>query len=102
MNKIEIIPTPFEEEFPEAAQELMALCQQRAKAKAKGKKLKPLVLDPTALTPPLEPEEFMYELSPSHFISQEKIEPFVRDTQKVGRNDLCPCGSSKKFKKCCG
>lgn len=21
--------------------------------------------------------------------------------QKVGRNDLCPCGSRKKFKKCC-
>lgn len=21
--------------------------------------------------------------------------------QKVGRNDLCPCGSGKKFKKCC-
>jgi len=20
----------------------------------------------------------------------------------VGRNDLCPCGSGKKFKKCCG
>ena len=24
------------------------------------------------------------------------------ETQKVGRNDLCPCGSGKKFKKCCG
>jgi hypothetical protein len=23
-------------------------------------------------------------------------------TNKVGRNDLCPCGSGKKFKKCCG
>jgi preprotein translocase subunit SecA len=22
--------------------------------------------------------------------------------QKIGRNDLCPCGSGKKFKKCCG
>lgn len=25
-----------------------------------------------------------------------------RDEPKVGRNDLCPCGSGKKFKKCCG
>ncbi|HZV55744.1 MAG TPA: UPF0149 family protein [Rhodocyclaceae bacterium] len=25
-----------------------------------------------------------------------------RDEAKVGRNDLCPCGSGKKFKKCCG
>lgn len=22
--------------------------------------------------------------------------------QKIGRNDLCPCGSGKKYKKCCG
>jgi uncharacterized protein len=22
--------------------------------------------------------------------------------QKAGRNDLCPCGSGKKFKRCCG
>ncbi|MBO5682279.1 MAG: SEC-C domain-containing protein, partial [Lentisphaeria bacterium] len=21
---------------------------------------------------------------------------------KIGRNDPCPCGSGKKFKKCCG
>ncbi|MCL2766118.1 MAG: preprotein translocase subunit SecA [Peptococcaceae bacterium] len=26
----------------------------------------------------------------------------VRREQKVGRNDMCPCGSGKKFKKCCG
>ncbi len=29
-------------------------------------------------------------------------EPFVRPEPKVGRNDPCPCGSGKKFKKCCG
>lgn len=29
------------------------------------------------------------------------IETFVRDTPKVGRNDPCPCGSGKKYKKCC-
>jgi len=26
----------------------------------------------------------------------------IRHTPKVGRNDPCPCGSQKKFKKCCG
>ena len=26
----------------------------------------------------------------------------VRKDKKVGRNDPCPCGSGKKFKKCCG
>ncbi|THB67055.1 MAG: preprotein translocase subunit SecA [Gammaproteobacteria bacterium] len=29
-------------------------------------------------------------------------QPFVREGQKVGRNDPCPCGSGKKFKQCCG
>ena len=28
-------------------------------------------------------------------------QPFVRET-KIGRNDPCPCGSGKKYKKCCG
>jgi preprotein translocase subunit SecA len=26
----------------------------------------------------------------------------VRNSAKVGRNDPCPCGSGKKYKKCCG
>ena len=26
----------------------------------------------------------------------------VKKTTKVGRNDPCPCGSGKKYKKCCG
>jgi hypothetical protein len=28
--------------------------------------------------------------------------PYVRESPKTGRNDLCPCGSGKKFKKCHG
>ena len=28
--------------------------------------------------------------------------PIVREEPKIGRNDPCPCGSGKKFKKCCG
>lgn len=34
--------------------------------------------------------------------SDEPSTPVVREAPKVGRNDLCPCGSGKKFKKCCG
>lgn len=29
-------------------------------------------------------------------------QPYRRETPKPGRNDLCPCGSGKKFKKCHG
>jgi preprotein translocase subunit SecA len=32
----------------------------------------------------------------------EKPQPFVRASQKVGRNDPCPCGSGKKYKHCHG
>ncbi|AMK12648.1 MAG: YchJ family protein [Pseudodesulfovibrio sp.] len=28
--------------------------------------------------------------------------PPIRKERKVGRNEPCPCGSGKKFKKCCG
>ncbi len=30
------------------------------------------------------------------------VKQIVRTNPKVGRNDPCPCGSGKKFKKCCG
>ncbi|HVL75980.1 MAG TPA: UPF0149 family protein [Noviherbaspirillum sp.] len=30
------------------------------------------------------------------------VQQVQRDAPKVGRNDACPCGSGKKFKKCCG
>ena len=32
----------------------------------------------------------------------EKPQPKVNKGEKVGRNDPCPCGSGKKYKKCCG
>ncbi len=32
---------------------------------------------------------------------QTKVKPIV-NTEKIGRNDPCPCGSGKKYKKCCG
>jgi hypothetical protein len=49
---------------------------------------------------PWEHEEIMEKL-----IAEDQDRPRVvqmqRDTKKVGRNDPCPCGSGKKFKRCC-
>jgi hypothetical protein len=49
--------------------------------------------------PPLPPKP-----APSRkrddFLERKPI-PFVRTAKPVGRNDPCPCGSGKKFKKCC-
>ena len=32
----------------------------------------------------------------------QTVQQVVRSSAKVGRNDPCPCGSGKKYKKCCG
>ena len=44
------------------------------------------------------------DLADQPFISADadKVQPFVRGGQKVGRNDPCPCGSGKKYKQCHG
>ena len=46
-------------------------------------------------TTPAEPEAPQEE-------TPEVTVSFRRTTPKVGRNDDCPCGSGKKYKKCCG
>ena len=33
---------------------------------------------------------------------EQKESTTIRKEKKVGRNDPCPCGSGKKYKKCCG
>jgi len=33
---------------------------------------------------------------------QQLVQQVVRGAAKIGRNDPCPCGSGKKYKKCCG
>ncbi len=38
----------------------------------------------------------------SHGQEPQKKEPRKREGDKVGRNSPCPCGSGKKYKKCCG
>lgn len=35
-------------------------------------------------------------------LRKSAVQTLKRDEPKVGRNDDCPCGSGKKFKKCCG
>ena len=34
--------------------------------------------------------------------SVKEAAPAQRIAKKIGRNDPCPCGSGKKYKKCCG
>ena len=51
-----------------------------------------------------EVSNFVLEKDGWKFDSGELVgeKPIVREEPKVGRNDPCPCGSGKKYKKCCG
>ncbi|MCX7112045.1 MAG: preprotein translocase subunit SecA [Proteobacteria bacterium] len=42
------------------------------------------------------------ESAPREDRKAEPAKPFVREGEKVGRNDPCPCGSGKKYKQCHG
>ncbi len=47
-----------------------------------------------------QPKEQKLEFSGAQ--GPAKPKPLQRKTQKIGRNAPCPCGSGKKYKKCCG
>jgi len=74
-----VIPPRYEDEYPEDAKELAELCEENAERKRRGEINIPIILD---------------ELP-------ELANPIISGEEKVGRNDKCPCGSGKKFKKCC-
>ncbi len=42
------------------------------------------------------------ETQPAEQVAPGKPKPVRRVGKKIGRNDPCPCGSGKKYKKCCG
>ena len=44
-----------------------------------------------------EDSRFLFEQGQWFYVDGE-----MKSSKKVGRNDPCPCGSGKKYKKCCG
>jgi preprotein translocase subunit SecA len=51
---------------------------------------------------PEEARPAQQQLVYSHGDGSDSPQPVQRKQGKVGRNDPCPCGSGKKYKKCCG
>jgi hypothetical protein len=51
--------------------------------------------------------EMIYQTRKNYYVQHGiiPISPSVfkhREKRKIGRNELCPCGSGKKYKRCCG
>ena len=49
-----------------------------------------------------EQREKKQQMQMSHGEAGDHKKPVTRDATKVGRNDPCPCGSGRKYKRCCG
>ncbi|TWI68926.1 protein translocase subunit secA [Desulfobotulus alkaliphilus] len=73
---------------------------QRIKNEVTGILFRVQIRRETELEPLPEPKQ--EKLVFSHGKDDDSKEPLRRKEAKVGRNDLCPCGSGKKYKKCCG
>lgn len=69
-------PIPLENEDPELGQLLQDVCHFNSKALKKDR----IVVD----------------------FENELVYPISIRSNKIGRNDPCPCGSNLKYKKCCG
>jgi hypothetical protein len=60
------------------------------------------LLDPELISGDDE-EEFPYPGGEFQYSTPPRAgETIISSDEKIGRNDPCPCGSGKKFKKCCG
>lgn len=62
-----------------------------------------VMFDQTALHPPRKPEPLAWPMmQPIEESQLDRSSTTVRNTTpRPGRNDRCPCGSGKKYKKCC-
>ncbi len=70
--------------------------------KAKVHKSNPLYIPPMPIVTKLKElvEEKKEAQAEKERLASMPKEPFKRDEPRVGRNDPCPCGSGKKYKKC--
>ena len=72
---------------------------ERIKAETLGILFRIQVAQPETIDEIRQPEQ---EMVFSHGEEPSKRKPVKRAEKKVGRNAPCPCGSGKKYKKCCG
>lgn len=94
---------PVDSLAPHVAPVLRALV--KFVARTSGEKLIELRADVDETLPDLEhalEHGHSHDHDHGHDPEHEVQAPYVRESPKVGRNDPCPCGSGKKFKRCHG
>lgn len=87
----------LEVQFPEYSVWKRAAEKRQAQIERNLKEMRPILQPVTPPTPAAAPTPAR-ERSPSW---GSKAAPVIRTEKRVGRNDPCPCGSGKKYKKCC-
>jgi SWIM/SEC-C metal-binding protein len=90
-------PAVFRVQTEERLMEIAAICQDNDWKFIGG-------LEPDQ---PEDISDVEYLLDPEAFGSEPRRGrsgqmPVVKSEPDIGRNDPCPCGSGKKYKKCCG
>lgn len=88
-DDLECLSVVHKVDIPEMPDILSKRKDREERQKARQKELRDLAADYRK-----KKEEGMLEYD-------AKVVPFKRDSPKVGRNEPCPCGSGKKYKKCC-
>jgi hypothetical protein len=97
MRKLVAVSTALDVSFPEYPIWKREVEEKLAKQERRRKEMQGFFQTPAKLALPPKPapakgrDDFL----------ERKPAPFLRTEKKVGRNDPCPCGSGKKFKKCC-
>jgi len=85
-------------EYQKEAYSLFTSLVERLKGDFIEKLFMVRAIESGAVERPSEPQKI--ELSRGEGQTEKK--PIVRKEKKIGRNEPCPCGSGKKYKKCCG
>lgn len=90
-------PVIFRVQTEERLMEIAAICQDHDWKSIGG-------LEPDQLE---DISDVEYLLDPKGFDSERRMKrsdhmTVVKSQPDIGRNDPCPCGSGKKYKKCCG
>jgi SEC-C motif len=97
MSRLVAVSTMLGVPFPEYPIWKREVEEKRAKQERRVKEMRGFLQAPAK--PTLPPKLIQQQESDDY--SERKPAPFLRTEKQTGRNDTCPCGSGKKFKKCC-